>query len=101
MRIGIVSPIVFQLPGAHADWEESAGGAELTAVAQAADRLGYHHLTCSEHIAVPESRAAERGSVYWDPLATLSFLAARTIRIRLATNVLVLGYHHPLAIAKR
>ena len=27
--------------------------------------------------------------------------AARTTRIRFATNVLVLGYHHPLEIAKR
>jgi probable F420-dependent oxidoreductase len=31
----------------------------------------------------------------------LAFLAARTSRIRLATSVLVLGYHHPLEIAKR
>jgi probable F420-dependent oxidoreductase len=30
-----------------------------------------------------------------------SYIAARTTRIRLATNVLVLGYHHPLEIAKR
>jgi probable F420-dependent oxidoreductase len=42
-----------------------------------------------------------RGSRYWDPLATFGYLAARTARIRLATHVLVLGYHHPLAIAKR
>ncbi len=42
-----------------------------------------------------------RGAVYWDPLATLRFLAAHTWRIRLATAVLVLGYHHPLEIAKR
>ncbi|MFD4184086.1 TIGR03619 family F420-dependent LLM class oxidoreductase [Rhodococcus sp. NPDC058514] len=45
--------------------------------------------------------AAERGGTYWDPLATLGFLAARTTRIRLVTQVLVLGYHHPLEIAKR
>jgi probable F420-dependent oxidoreductase len=30
----------------------------------------------------------------------LAYLAARTRQIRLATNVLVLGYRHPLAIAK-
>jgi probable F420-dependent oxidoreductase len=34
-------------------------------------------------------------------LATFGYLAARTTRIRLATHVLVLGYHHPLEIAKR
>src|SRR5262249_5445765 len=37
----------------------------------------------------------------YDPLATLAFLAARTARLRLVTHVLVLPYHHPLAIAKR
>ena len=36
-----------------------------------ADRLGFDHLTCSEHIAVPPADAAVRGAVYWDPLATL------------------------------
>jgi probable F420-dependent oxidoreductase len=44
---------------------------------------------------------ARRGSRYWDPLATFGYVAARTSRIRFATHVLVLGYHHPLEIAKR
>jgi len=39
--------------------------------------------------------------VYWDALSTLSFIAAVTSRIRLATNVVVLGYHHPLEILKQ
>ena len=34
-------------------------------------QLGYHHLTCSEHVAVPVDVAETRGSRYWDPLATL------------------------------
>jgi probable F420-dependent oxidoreductase len=101
MRMGIVSPIVTANPGAHSDWEAGAGVAELVRVAETADRLGFHHLTCSEHVAVPTAVAAERGATYWDPLATLSHLAARTEQIRLATQVLVLGYHHPLEIAKR
>jgi probable F420-dependent oxidoreductase len=42
-----------------------------------------------------------RGGRYWDPLATFGYLAACTERIRFATHVLVLGYHHPLEIAKR
>jgi probable F420-dependent oxidoreductase len=42
-----------------------------------------------------------RGGTYWDPLAVFGFVAARTSTIGLATFVLVLGYHHPLAIAKR
>ncbi|ORI26139.1 TIGR03619 family F420-dependent LLM class oxidoreductase [Rhodococcus sp. 1168] len=101
MHIGITSPIVVQHPSSAADWEASAGIAELVRIARQADQLGFHHLTCSEHIAVPVDVAAERGATYWDPLATLGFLAAYTDRIKLATQVLVLGYHHPLAIAKR
>lgn len=101
MKLGLLTPVVMQLPGAAAGWEQAAGPAHLLRVAEAADRLGYAHITCSEHVAVPESRSQERGLTYWDPLATLSFLAARTSRVRLATNVLVLGYHHPLEIAKR
>lgn len=101
MRIGITSPVVTALPGAFSPWERTASVADLVAVATAADRLGFDHLTCSEHVAVPTAVAEQRGGTYWDPLATLSHLAAHTTRIRLATQVLVLGYHHPLAIAKR
>ncbi|MET8217998.1 LLM class F420-dependent oxidoreductase [Streptomyces hirsutus] len=101
MRLGITSPVVTAVPGVHSPWERGAGIEELGAVAEAADRLGFHHLTCSEHVAVPVDVAEQRGGTYWDPLATFGYLAARTRRIRLATQVLVVGYHHPLAVAKR
>ncbi len=101
MRVGIASPVVTQVPGVHSEWERTAGIEELGAIAEVADRLGFHHLTCSEHVAVPEEVAEQRGATYWDPLATFGYLAARTTRIRLTTQVLVLGYHHPLEIAKR
>src|SRR5262249_60035962 len=80
---------------------EDAGPAELSRIAAAADRLGYHHLTCSEHVAIPAATVPVRGARYYDPLATFGFLAAQTTRVRFLTHVLVLPYHHPLAIAKR
>ena len=101
MRLSILTPVLTRLPGAHARWEDTAGLAEVAEIARAGDRLGYHHLTCSEHVAVPTEVAAVRGGTYWDPLATFGYLAACTEHIRFATHVLVLGYHHPLAIAKR
>lgn len=101
MRIGVSTPVVVQLPGVAAEWERDAGIEGLRTVARAADSLGFEYLTCSEHVAVPAADAQARGAVYWDPLATLGFLAACTSRIRLATSVIVLGYHHPLEIAKR
>ncbi|WP_327150865.1 TIGR03619 family F420-dependent LLM class oxidoreductase [Nocardia sp. NBC_01329] len=100
MRVGLSTPIVVRVPGIASSWEAGAGPAELARIAETADDLGFDHLTCSEHVAIPTAEAGARGSTYWDPLATLSYLAARTGRIRLATSVVVLGYHHPLALAK-
>ena len=95
------TPVVVQVPGSASAWEADAGIAELARIAATADDLNFDFLTCSEHVAIPTADAATRGAVYFDPLATLSFLAARTTRIRLATSVLVLAYHHPLQIAKQ
>jgi probable F420-dependent oxidoreductase len=101
LRLGIITPIVTLLPRSHNPWEVDASVDDLVAVAQAADRLGYHSLGASEHVAVPTDVDPRRGLRYWDLLSTLSFLAAKTQRIRLATNVVVLPYHHPLEVLKR
>ena len=101
MQIGIVSPVVVRYPGVASAWEATADITDLARIATVADQLGFHHLTCSEHVAVPSDVAEQRGGTYWDPLATLGYLAAVTERIRLVPQVVVLGYHHPLAIAKR
>lgn len=101
MRIGLSTPIVVQVPGVASPWEATGTHDDLSEIARMADRLGLDFLTCSEHVAVPSVEAPRRGAVYWDPLSTFGFLAADTRRIRLATAVVVLGYHHPLEIAKR
>jgi probable F420-dependent oxidoreductase len=101
LRFGVQTPIVTSLPRSHAPWEEEAGPEALLEIARTADRLGYYHLTCSEHVGIPTEVAKVRGGRYYDPLATFGFMAAVTERIRLLTNVIVLPYHHPLAVAKR
>jgi probable F420-dependent oxidoreductase len=101
VKLGIVTPVLTMLPRAHAQWEETASFDDVVAVVGAAERLGYHHCTCSEHVAVPVDVAEVRGGRYFDPLATFGALGAHTSAIRFAAHVLVLGYHHPLAIAKR
>lgn len=100
VKLSVATPVVTTTAGAG-PWERDGSIEDLARIAESADRLGYHHLTCSEHIAVPAAELDRRGARYWDPLATFGYLAARTRRIRFATNVLVLAYHHPLEIAKR
>jgi len=102
MKLGLMLPIVTQPPkfGAN-EWEVHGTGADLAAVAQAAERAGYTHLCAPEHVALPVTREDTRGSIYWCPFSTLGLIAGATETISLATYVLVLGYHHPLDIAKR
>jgi probable F420-dependent oxidoreductase len=100
-RIGLGTPGLVLQPGAFSEWEATAPFADIVSVVEAADRLGYHHVTCSEHMGVPADQAPRRGARYFDPLATFGHFSAVTRQIRFATSVLVLGYHHPLEIAKR
>jgi alkanesulfonate monooxygenase SsuD/methylene tetrahydromethanopterin reductase-like flavin-dependent oxidoreductase (luciferase family) len=101
VKLGIVTPVLTLLPRAHAHWEETGTFDDVVQIVQGVERLGYHHCTCSEHVAVPVDVAEVRGARYWDPLATFGALAPQTTTIRFAAHVVVLGYHHPLAIAKR
>ena len=101
MRFGLTTPVVTMVPRTHAAWEREAGVADIHQIAVAADRLGYSHLSCSEHVGIPVDIADQhRGSRYYDPAPTLGYIAACTTRIRLLTHVLVLPYHHPLTVAK-
>jgi probable F420-dependent oxidoreductase len=104
MRLGIMTPVLAQFPGAYSAWEPEGTIDDVARIAQVAERLGYECVTCSEHIAIPAAVPEGQlspGTCYWDPLPTFGYLAAHTARIRLATNILPLPYHHPLEIAKR
>ncbi len=101
IKLGLLTPVLSLVPGGHAEWERDGTIDDVRRIAQAADRLGYDYLTCSEHIAIPLDGMDLPGPRYWEPLATFGYLAAHTTRIRLTTSVLVLAYHHPLEIAKR
>jgi probable F420-dependent oxidoreductase len=101
VKLGIATPVVTNVAGAPLTWERDAGIEQIGRIAETADHLGYHHMTCSEHIGLPSTETGRRGARYWDPLATFGYAAARTKQIRFATMTLVVGYHHPLAIVKR
>lgn len=78
-----------------------------------ADELGADILWAVDHIAFPYGFEAvypyathefgespDRPLEWWDCLSVLTYLAARTERVRIGTGVLVLPYRHPLATAK-
>jgi alkanesulfonate monooxygenase SsuD/methylene tetrahydromethanopterin reductase-like flavin-dependent oxidoreductase (luciferase family) len=67
-----------------------------------AEELGLDSVWVHDHV-FNVGRVFDRigGRPYYEPLTFLSFVAARTTRIRLGTSVLVvLPYHNPVRLAK-
>ncbi|MBW3661692.1 MAG: TIGR03619 family F420-dependent LLM class oxidoreductase [Actinobacteria bacterium] len=82
------------------DWELDAGAAELAQVARAADEAGLLYIGVCDHVAIPRDRADKMGTVWFDTVATLGWLAAVTERVALLSHVLVPPLRHPLLVAK-
>lgn len=68
--------------------------------AMLAESAGLDTLWLPDHIAIAPDDAEGSNGRYLDPLATLSWLAAATSRIRLGTAVLILPYRPALPTAK-
>src|SRR5260370_31688479 len=67
--------------------------------ARRAEALGLSDVWVSEHIIVPRKQFP-RSPLFYDPVLTLTWVAAVTERVRLATRVIVLPMRHPLPPAK-
>ncbi|MGG8405498.1 LLM class F420-dependent oxidoreductase [Streptomyces sp. 12297] len=82
-------------------WEAAASPADLSAIAQAADRAGFGYLASCDHVAIPRRLAGAMSTVWYDPVATLAYLAAVTDRVRLLSHVAIVALRHPLLSAKQ
>jgi probable F420-dependent oxidoreductase len=78
---------------------EQATPALIRRHAMRAEALGFDDVWVSEHIIVPR-KEFPRSPLFYDPVVTLSYVAAVTERVRLGTTVLVLPMRHPLPLAK-
>ncbi|MFF6781297.1 TIGR03619 family F420-dependent LLM class oxidoreductase [Streptomyces sp. NPDC012510] len=82
-------------------WEADAGPEDLVEIARAADGAGFAYVASCDHVAIPRRLADAMGTVWYDPVATLAFLAGVTERVRLLSHVAVVGLRHPLLTAKQ
>jgi len=85
----------------------------IQSVSAAAEAAGFARLWCGEHVVMvdrPRSRypysgdgriAVPADADWLDPLLALTFAAAATVRIGLATGVLLLPEHNPVIAAKQ
>ncbi len=90
-----------------------ADRAVIDAVARAAEDHGFATLWAGEHVVMVDDQAStypysDDGKIavpavadWLDPLICLSFVAAATTRIGIATGVLLLPEHNPVLVAKQ
>lgn len=97
---GVQLPVQALSSVVAAPWEHDAGVEELVRAAQAADRAGFFYVAICDHVAIPTAFAPAMSTTWFNPVATLGFLAAHTQRTRLLTNIYVAPLRHPLDTAK-
>jgi probable F420-dependent oxidoreductase len=101
LAYGIQLPIQTLTLSLREEWEETAPVSDLVAVAKAADAAGCAFVGATDHVALPRNDYTARMSTTWyDPIATLGFVAASTTNIRLLSSVFIAAYRHPLVAAK-
>ncbi|MFB7213752.1 LLM class F420-dependent oxidoreductase [Streptomyces sp. NPDC056255] len=101
LSYGMQLPIQSQSTIYAEGWEAAAGPDDLAEIARTADRTGFAYLASCDHVAIPRRLAAVMSTVWYDPVATLAYLAGITERVLLMSHVAVVGLRHPLVTAKQ
>lgn len=101
LRYGMQLPVQSQSTIYAEPWESGAGADDLVAVAGAAESAGFDYIASCDHVAIPRHLAPAMSTVWYDPVATLAYLAGVTERVRLLSHVAIVGLRHPLVTAKQ
>jgi probable F420-dependent oxidoreductase len=101
LAYGLQLPVQSQSTIYAEPWEAAAGPADLVEIARAADRSGFDYIAGCDHVGVPRRLATAMSTIWYDPVATLSYLAGVTEHVRLLSHVAVVGLRHPLLTAKQ
>jgi probable F420-dependent oxidoreductase len=81
-------------------WQAQMSCADFQRIARTADELGFDAICVSEHLALPREFEANMGAYFPHAFSAMSFIAGATSRIKVNSMVMVLPYHHPVALAK-
>jgi probable F420-dependent oxidoreductase len=100
LAFGMVLPVQAQSVLMAESWESSGTVDDLLAVALACEQHGFDNVSVCDHVAIPREFAPTMSTTWYDPVATLGYLAGRTSRVKLLSQVYVVPYRHPLQTAK-
>ncbi len=100
MRFGVAVPTATEGMMYPVPYADPAQAVELSL---AADRLGYDSVWGNDHVSTQRYVREEFADPpnFYDPLGYLTWVAARTERVRIGTAVLVLPFRHPVVAAKQ
>ena len=90
----------------------AASAKALVQVAQRAEELGYDSLWVTErllfpieprtpYMATPDGSLPDAYKIVFDPIETLTYVAAHTSKIALGTSVIDIPYYNPVMLARR
>jgi probable F420-dependent oxidoreductase len=69
-------------------------------IAQAAEELGFESVFATDHIIMPRAEREPYGNLV-EPFTLLSFIAAKTTKLKLGTSIIVLPQRNPILVAKQ
>jgi probable F420-dependent oxidoreductase len=95
-RVGVTLPTF----GPH------AGPDAVRTIARVADRLGLHSVATTERVLLPAGDGWDNAyglpeSYVWEPIEVLTWAAAHTERVRLATGIVNALFQPPIMLARR
>jgi probable F420-dependent oxidoreductase len=90
---------------------DNAAPATFDAMAKKAEETGLETLWTSDHLIIPKLKVSKYPGradgqfpdpwkrTYWQPFSVLTYLAAKTTKVRLGTSVLILPMRNPIEVA--
>jgi len=91
MQIGISLPHFRHLASTQA----------IRRIAQHAETIGLDSIWVTDHILLTDMQTKRFGAVFYEPIATLSYAAAITQKVRVGTTAIILPYRNPKVTAKQ
>lgn len=96
--IGMIGQSLY--PGSQKLWWEEITSEEIVRMLQRADELSFDMVRVGEHVVMHEDWVEVMGPRWVDCVSTLAFVAGATKQIKVASAIIVLPYHNPIALAK-
>lgn len=100
MKLAFAMPHMLELKATMQPWETAVTGADQTALAKWAEKLGFEMIAVPEHHVIPKAHVDLSGPFYFNAYTAMSHFAGATERVRVNSCIAILPAQHPIVTAK-